>query len=142
MFIKQISIFVENRGGAIMEVTAALKAANINIRALCIADTQDFGIVRLIVDKTEAAIKALRAQDMTVVETDVLALSVEDTPGAFHVALEALYEGAVMIEYCYAFVAPVGGGATIILRCREQEAAAKLLTERGLKLLSQEEVSC
>ena len=93
-------------------------------------------------DKTEAAIKALRAQDMTVVETDVLALSVEDTPGAFHVALEALYEGAVMIEYCYAFVAPVGGGATIILRCREQEAAAKLLTERGLKLLSQEEVSC
>ncbi|MGI5936082.1 MAG: ACT domain-containing protein [Oscillospiraceae bacterium] len=142
MFIKQISIFVENRNGAIMEVTAILKEANINIRALSIADTQDFGIVRLIVDKTGEALEALRAHNMTVVETEVLALSVEDTPGAFHAALEALYEGAVMIEYCYAFVAPVGGGATIILRCREQETAARLLTERGLKLLTQEEVGC
>lgn len=140
MFIKQISIFAENRNGAIMEITAALQDADINIRALSIADTTDFGIVRLIVDKTEAALEALRAREMTVVETEVVAVSVDDTPGSFHKALEALYDGAVMIEYSYAFVAPVGGGATVILRCREQEKAARLLESRGLKLLKQEEV--
>ena len=141
MFIKQLSIFAENRTGSIMEITAALRDADINIRALSIADTADFGIVRFIADKNEEAVAALRDRGMAVLETDVIAVSVGDTPGSFHVALEALYEGDVSIEYAYAFVAPVGGGATVILRCREQEKAAELLLGRGLKLLKQSEVS-
>ena len=141
MFIKQISIFVENRNGAILEITAALRDAGVNIRALSIADTSDFGVVRLIVDKTDEALKSLRNEGMTVSVTEVIAVSVGDTPGSFHTALEALYEGAVMIEYSYAFVAPVGGGATVILRCREPELAADLLQKKGLRLLCQSDVN-
>ena len=141
MFIKQISVFVENRNGAIMEITSALRDADVNIRALSIADTSDFGIVRLIVNKTDEALKALREENMTVSVTDVIAVSVGDTPGSFHMALEALYDGSVMIEYSYAFVAPVGGGATVILRCREPDLAADLLQKKGLKLLSQADVN-
>ena len=140
MFIKQISIFAENRTGAIMEITAALRDANVNIRALSIADTTDFGIVRLIVDKTDEALNALRNQGVTVVETDVIAISVGDAPGSFHQALEALQAGDIMIEYSYAFVAPIGGGATVILRCREQEQAAQLLENKGLRLLEQSDI--
>lgn len=141
MFIKQISIFAENRNGAIMEITAALRDVNVNIRALSIADTTDFGIVRLIVDKPDDALEALRAKNMTVAETDVIAISIGDEPGSFHQALEALYDGAIMIEYSYAFVAPVGGGATVILRCREQEQAVELLKKKGLRLLVQSDIN-
>lgn len=141
MFMKQISIFVENRNGAIMDVTRALKDADINIRALSIADTADFGIVRLIVDKTDEALRVLRERGMTVGETDVIAVSVGDTPGSFHEALTALYDGEIMIEYSYAFVAPVGGGATVILRCREQEKALELLREKGLRVLTPGDIS-
>lgn len=141
MFIRQISIFIENRNGAVLEITSALKDANVNIRALSIADTTDFGVVRLIVDKTTEAVKALRSRGITVTETDVIALSVDDSPGGFNAALEALFEGAVTIEYSYAFVSPVGGGATVILRCKDQEKAAGLLADRGLRLLNQDEVN-
>ena len=141
MFIKQISIFTENRNGAIMEITGILAGADINIRALSIADTSDFGVVRLIADKPVEAIAALKAKDMTVIETDVISISVGDTPGSFHKALEALFKGAVMVEYAYAFVAPIGGGATVILRCREQEKAIELLSHDGVRILSQDEVS-
>ena len=141
MFISQISVFAENRNGAILEVAGVLKDANINIRALSIADTADFGIVRLIVDKTEEALKALRAQDMTVSETKVVGVSVADSPGSFHEVLFALFEADIAIEYAYAFAAPAGGGANVILRCKRQEKAAEHLSKRGLKLLTQEEIS-
>ena len=141
MFVKQISVFAENRNGAVMEITGALLAANVNMRALSIADTIDFGVVRLIADKPDAAIEALRREKLTVVETDVIAISVDDRPGGFHAALKALYEGEIMIEYSYAFVAPVGGGATVILKCREPERAVRMLGENGVKMLTQEEIS-
>ena len=141
MFISQISVFAENRNGAILEVTEALKDANVNIRALSIADTADFGIVRLIVDKTEEALKALRARDMTVSETKVIGVSVADNPGCFHEVLLALSEADVAIEYAYAFAAPEGLGANVILRCKNQDRAAGCLTECGLRLLTQEEIN-
>lgn len=140
MFIKQISIFAENRSGSVKEITGVLRNADINIRALSIADTTDFGVVRLIVDKTAEAVEALKASELTVVKTDVIAVSVDDNPGAFHMALEALSEGNVSMEYAYAFVSPIGGGATVIMRCREQEKAIELLKAKGIKLLSQEDV--
>ncbi|MCL1829000.1 MAG: ACT domain-containing protein [Oscillospiraceae bacterium] len=141
MFISQISVFAENRNGAMLEVAGALKDANINIRALSIADTADFGIIRLIVDKTEDALKALRAQDMTVSETKVIAVSVADKPGSFKEVLLALFEAEVAIEYAYAFAAPTGLGANVILRCKKQDKAAEQLKKRGLKLLTQEEIT-
>lgn len=141
MFIQQISIFAENRNGAILEITDALQKANINIRALCIADTADFGVVRLIVDQTQLAIDALKQQNIPVSETPVIALSVPDQPGGFHAVLEALEESEITIEYSYAFIAPIRGGATVILRCKEQEKAYTLLQSKGIQLLSQADVS-
>lgn len=140
MFIKQISVFAENKPGSIMEITGVLKDAGVNIRAMSIADNADFGIVRMIVNTPNEAAKALRDMGMTVVETPVIAISVGDTPGSFHGALEALYEGAVTIEYSYAFVAPVGGGATVILRCAEPDTAVELLKKHGTRMLTQDEV--
>ena len=90
MLLKQISVFVENRHGAIRDIAGVLANAGINIRAMSIADTADFGIVRLIVDKRKEALSALRENGMTVKETDVLALSVPDSPGAMYEALTAL----------------------------------------------------
>lgn len=142
MFIKQISIFAENRVGSITEITAALLEAGVSIRALCIADTSEFGIVRLIVDRIDAALDILRGKGLTVVETDVIAVSVADRPGGFHEALEALNRGGSFVEYAYAFVAPRTGEATVILRCREQAEAANQLRAAGLRLLSQADVSC
>lgn len=141
MFIKQISVFIENRNGAILELTSALKDAEINIRALSIADTTDFGVVRLIVDKTGEALAALHEKGLTAKEGDVIGVSVSDRPGCFHQAIAALSEADIPIEYAYAFVSPMGLGANVILRCKKQEQAVKALTDRGLRLLTQEEVN-
>lgn len=137
MFIRQISVFAENRTGAILEITAVLKDANINIRALCIADTADFGVVRLIVDDTDKALEALRSHSLTVLETPVMAIKIDDDPGAFHGILEALYEKVITVEYSYAYVSPTSG-AVVIMKCRKQEAAAELVQAHGYTLLSHE----
>ena len=136
MLLKQISVFVENRHGAILDITGVLLNAGVNLRAISIADTTDFGVVRLIVDKRKEALAALRENGMTVKETDVVALVVEDTPGAYHSALSALTESNIMVEDCYGFVSPINGGATIILKCDDQEKARGCLTAKGFKLLT------
>ena len=140
MLLKQISVFAENRKGAIMDITGVLFNAGVNLRAISIADTTDFGVVRLIVDKRKVALAALREAGMTVKETDVVALESDDTPGAFHKALTALTDADIMVEYSYGFVSPVGDGATIILKCDDQERAHQVLTEKGFKLLTADDV--
>jgi len=140
MLLKQISVFAENRRGAIMDITGVLLKAGVNIRAISIADTTDFGVVRLIVDKRKEALAALRENGMTVKETDVVALAVDDTPGSFHEALKALTDSGIMVEYSYGFVSPIGDGATIILKCDDQEKALGCLTAKGFKLLTAEDV--
>ncbi|MGE4354122.1 MAG: ACT domain-containing protein [Oscillospiraceae bacterium] len=138
MFVRQISVFAENRSGAILEITSVLKETNINIRALSIADTADFGVVRLIVSDTDKALAALRERGLTAMENPVMAIRIDDTPGAFHGILEALYEKTITIEYSYAYASPTAG-ATVIMKCRRQELAAQLIQAHGYKLLSQEE---
>ena len=138
MFIRQISVFAENRTGAILEITGVLRDAEINIRAFCIADTADFGVVRLIVDHTDKALTALRDHGLTVLETPVMAIRISDKPGAFHGILEALNEKNIAIEYSYAYVSPFDG-AVVIMKCRKQEAAAELIQAHGYRLLTQEE---
>ncbi len=140
MLLKQISVFAENRRGAIMDITGVLLSAGVNMRAISIADTSDFGIVRLIVDKRKEALAALRESGMTVKETDVVALAIDDTPGAFHKALVALTDSGVMVEYSYGFVSPINGGATIILKCDDQEKALGCLSSKGFKLLTADDV--
>lgn len=140
MLLKQISVFAENRHGAIRDITAVLADADINIRALSIADTTDFGVVRLIVDRRKDALAALHKSGMTVIETDVLALAVDDSPGTFHEALTALTESNIMIEYCYGFVSQKAGLATIILKCDDEEKALGCLSSKGFSLLSAEDI--
>lgn len=140
MLLKQISVFAENRRGAIMDITGVLLNAGVNMRAISIADTSDFGIVRLIVDKRKEALAALRDNGMTVKETDVVALAIDDTPGSFHKALVALTESGIMVEYSYGFVSPINGGATIILKCDDQEKALGCLSSKGFKLLTADDV--
>ena len=140
MLLKQISVFAENRRGAIMDITGVLLNAGVNMRAISIADTSDFGIVRLIVNKRKEALAALRDNGMTVKETDVVALAIDDTPGSFHKALVALTESGIMVEYSYGFVSPINGGATIILKCDDQEKALGCLSSKGFKLLTADDV--
>ncbi len=140
MLLKQISVFAENRHGAIRDITAVLADEGINIRALSIADTTDFGVVRLIVDRRKDALAALHNNGMTVIETDVLALAVDDSPGTFHEALVALTESNIMIEYCYGFVSQKAGLATIILKCDDEEKALGCLSSKGFTLLSADEI--
>ena len=140
MLLKQISVFAENRPGAIRDITGVLSEADVNIRAISIADTTDFGVVRLIVDKRKEALSALRENGMTVKESDVIALAVDDAPGSLHKALSALSECSIMVEYSYGFVSPIGGSATIILKCDDQENALNCLSSKGFKLLTAEEI--
>ena len=105
MTVQQISVFVENRQGKLVEVLETLSARNIDLRALSIADTSDFGILRLIVNKPEEAVKALAEADYVTSVTDVLAVSLDDTPGSLARVLRILADAAISVEYLYAFVA-------------------------------------
>jgi hypothetical protein len=140
MYITQISVFAENRPGSVLEISSALQDAKINIRAMTIADTTDFGVVRLIVDKPEEAVRALRENGMAAHKTDVIALKADDRPGGMHNALAALAEENATVEYSYGFAVPTKSGAVVILRCRDQERAARALTGRGLTLLCADDI--
>ena len=140
MKIKQISIFVENKGGRLAEITKILANKNINIRALSIADTTKFGILRLIVDKPELAFESLNVQGLTVSVTEVLAISVNDRPGGFAQALEVLSAAGVGVEYVYAFIAHNNDRANVILRVEDNDKAISAFEQSGYILLKEEDV--
>ncbi len=137
MIIKQISIFVENKAGRLAEITEAIAAANIDIRALSIADTTDFGILRLIVDKPEAAALALKEAGLTVSITNVIAVGIEDTPGAFSVPMRILADAGIDVEYMYAFISRDTQKAYVILRVADNDVATKVLLDKGVTLLDE-----
>lgn len=141
MIIKQLSIFVENRRGRLAEVTEALGAAGVDIRALSIADTSDFGILRLIVDRPEEAVVTLQEAGVTVCLTDVIAVGIEDTPGAFAGVVRMLSDAGIEIEYMYAFVSRSANRASMIFRVEEPDAACRLLREKGIHLLQKDEIA-
>ena len=111
MRAKQLSIFLENRSGRLHEVTEVLGRAGINIRALSLADTSDFGILRLIVDRPEDAYRILREEGFTVRESEVMAVEVSDQPGGLSEVLEIFRDGGINVEYMYAFVEKAGRDA-------------------------------
>jgi len=137
MTIKQLSIFVENRVGALLDVTSVLRENNIDMRAFSVAETTDFGIVRLIVNKPHDAREKLKAAGLTVVETPVIGVLLQDTPGTFHSVLETLFKANVSIEYTYAFAKNSGSHkAYMMLRVEDTGKAANALLAAGFSLLS------
>ncbi|CAN2041075.1 ACT domain-containing protein [Candidatus Magnetomoraceae bacterium gMMP-15] len=135
MRVEQISVFLENKAGRLQEVTGILSESGVNIRALSLADTSDFGVLRAIVDNTEKAKKALKAQGFTVSKTDVIAVEVEDSPGGLHYILDILGKSNVNIEYLYAFVKNSGGKAVIICRFDNIDEAIKVLTQNKINII-------
>ncbi len=140
MFIKQISVFIENRHGRLEEFTTLLGENGIDLIALSIADTTNFGILRAIVADNEKALRLVRDHGYTANLTEVLAVAVPDSPGGLAGVLTMLRDGSISIEYLYSFVRRVGKDAIIIFRVDQPEKAAALLQEKGVRLLSQEEI--
>lgn len=135
MIVEQISVFLENKAGRLMEVTKTLSEANINIRALSLADTSDFGILRLIVDDTAKAQSVLKDKGFTVGKTGVVAVEVGDNPGGLQAILEVLQEAEVNVEYMYAFVQKNSENATLIFRLDRTEYALEELKKHNITVL-------
>lgn len=141
MTVKQLSVFVENRPGRLSAITKLLGDANINIRAMSIADTKDFGILRLIVDDAEKALTVLKDEGCSVTITNVLVLSISDTPGSLAKAMETLYKDNISVEYMYAaFINSDSNTASLVLRVDNTDGACVALTEGGYKLLAHDEL--
>lgn len=140
MQIKQLSVFVENTQGRLADITAKIAQANIDIRALSLADTTDFGILRLIVDKPEEAVLILKESGLTVSLTNVIAIGIDDTPGGFAKAVRVLANSDISIEYLYAFVSRSDNLAYVILRVEDNDKAVKVLTEGGIPVVGQEDI--
>ena len=140
MKVEQISIFLENKSGRLADVAEVLAKAGINIRALSLADTTDFGILRLIVNDTEKAKQVLKNNGFTVGKTEVIAVEVPDRPGGLGHILAVMKEQGINVEYMYAFVQRSGGNAVIIFRFDEIEKAIAALQKSGVVILKGEEV--
>ncbi|OQY53467.1 MAG: amino acid-binding protein [Desulfobacteraceae bacterium 4572_89] len=141
MLAEQISIFVENKEGRLAEVTAILRDARVNIRALSLADTTDFGVLRLIVNDSDKAESALKKEGFTVGKTQVLAVEVSDEPGGLNKVLDPLSEQDVNVEYMYACANSQGSNAIMIFRFNDHEKALKILAENSIKVVSRQEIS-
>ncbi len=137
MSVIQISVFLENKAGRLSEVTGVLADAGINIRALSVADTSDFGVLRLIVDDNQKALSALKNNGFSVGTTKVVALEVADRPGGLHHILDLLFRAKINVEYMYAFVNQSGSNAVMIFRFDHAEEAVKLLEENGMKIIDE-----
>jgi hypothetical protein len=140
MRAEQISVFLENKAGRLAEVTAILAEANVNIRALALADTSDFGVLRLIVNDNAKAVEALKNRGFTVGKTDVVAVEVEDKPGGLHRILDILNEAEVNVEYMYAFVNQSGSNAVMIFRFDNIDNAVNILEKNNVKVINGSEV--
>ena len=132
MIIKQISIFVENTSGRLADVTALLATAGINLRALAIADTADFGILRMVADQPDAAVKLLREAGFTARETDVIGVEVPDHPGALSRLMALFRDEGVNIEYLYASLEHSSDQAVIVLKVDAVDAALAMLARNGI----------
>jgi hypothetical protein len=135
MRVEQISVFLENKAGRLAEITRVLGEAGVNIRALSLADTSDFGILRLIVDDNDKAKAVLKEHGFTVGKTNVVAVEVEDRPGGLSHILGILSKENINVEYMYAFVQHTGENAVIIFRFDDIDAAVRLLVNNNIKVL-------
>jgi hypothetical protein len=137
---KQISVFLENKAGRLSRVTRVLGTAGINIRALSIADTSDFGILRLIVNEPDRAYQVLKENGFTVSETEVLAVQVADSPGGLATVLEQMHEENLNIEYLYAFIGTSGNDALVVLKVEDSEKTSAIFRQKGIKFLDESQL--
>ncbi len=138
MKVEQISIFIENKSGRLAEITRVLGETGINIRALSLADTSDFGILRLIVNDVEKAKIILKEKGFTVSKTEVIAVEVPDRPGGLSAILQVLDADRINVEYMYAFVERCGENAVIIFRFDETDKAITTLQNNNFNVLEGE----
>ncbi len=140
MSLKQLTIFVENKQGTLVDITNILAENNVNMRALSIADTQDFGILRLIVNDNDTATKALAEANYLYKITEVVGVKIGDQPGKLSKALTVLDENNINMEYLYAFMARTEKHAYVVLRVEDNEKAEKALEDAGFHMITDADV--
>ena len=141
MTLRQISVFLENKKGRLSEVVGLVAREKINIRALALADTADFGVLRLIVNDTEKCFAALKQAGFVAQKTEVLAVEVNDRPGGLQRVLAVCERGGLNIEYMYAFVEKKSDNAIVIFRIDQPEKAAKELASDGIAVVSEDVIN-
>ena len=139
--ITQLSVFLENKPGQLATMTRFLAGKQVNLRALSLSETLDFGIVRIIVDAPEKTALILGEGGYVCTTTQVLAAELADVPGSMAKVMEALGNAGISLEYTYAFTGHVDGMAYTVFRVQDNEKAIQVLTERGVRLLAQEELT-
>jgi len=140
MAIKQLTVFVQNKKGTVVSVTDILAKNDINIRALSIAETEEFGILRLIVDNESAATKILEENGYLIKTIDVVGVKIGDKPGALTAALNVLDKANINVEYLYAFMARTEKHAYVVLRVEDNDAVESALESAGLHLITNADI--
>lgn len=140
MIVEQVCVFLENKSGRLSEVTRAMEDAGVNIRALSVADTSDFGILRMIVNDNDKALASLKSKNFTVSKSEVVAAEVSDTPGGLSHILDVLEKAGINVEYMYAFLEHVSDKAVMIFRFDENKKAVDTLTANNITLLDGKQV--
>jgi hypothetical protein len=141
MTVKQISVFIENKAGTLAEITSIIAKNDIDIRAITVADTTRFGIMRMVVDKPEECERVLKEEGYTVSLTKVLAAGVDDRPGGLASVLALLRDGGISVEYIYAFISQSTSNAYVILMINDIVAGEKILSENGVTLFDAKTIS-
>ena len=141
MAIKQITLFVQNKKGTVVSVTDVLSKNDVNLRALSIAETEDFGILRLIVNDEKKAEKVLQENGYLIKVIDVLGVKIGDAPGKLTAALDVLDKANINVEYLYAFMARTEKHAYVVLRVEEMAEAEAALTNAGFKMITDADIS-
>jgi hypothetical protein len=136
MNVKQLSVFIENKAGRVCEVTDVLGNAGVNIRGFTVADTVDYGIVRVVVDDPEKGRQALHAAGFALKMSDVLCVELPDHPGGLAAVLKAVSDAGVNIEYAYSLI-----GTYMVIHVGDIERAVGLLRDRPVRLVTQEEIA-
>ena len=141
MAIKQLTVFIQNKKGTVVSVTDILSKNNINLRALSIAETQDFGILRLIVNDEKAAEKVLAENGYLIKVIDVVGVKIGDEPGKLTSALDVLDKADINVEYLYAFMARTEKHAYVVLRVENNDVAEKALVDAGFKMITEADIN-
>ena len=141
MAIKQLTVFIQNKKGSVVSVTDALSKNDINIRALSIAETQDFGILRLIVNDEKKAESVLEADGYLIKVIDVVGVKIGDAPGKLSEALGVLDKANINVEYLYAFMARTEKHAYVVLRVEDNDSAEKSLVDAGFKMITEADIN-
>lgn len=141
MAIKQLTVFIQNKKGTVVSVTDILSKNNVNLRALSIAETQDFGILRLIVNDEATAERVLEENGYLIKVIDVVGVKIGDKPGKLTAALDVLDKAGINVEYLYAFMARTEKHAYVVLRVEDNAAAEKELTDAGFKMITDADIN-